>query len=332
MDVNYSTTTQRRIMMKMMFLVMCIALGVSTSFANEGIEADDPVGSVAAPVSLRGIWVNPTDDTMENGLSVLAHPWPDYQGSMITYINLHDPAHGLDPSKDYQITNIQFCIKHKDDNYYNVDESRIIIQEWGGDAPTETNLYEQLFDTDGWGYPEDYTWTDPVPITEPYPVLPSEFAIGWHIYWPVGGAFANWWLGLDEDAPIGNWYYYQGEWRHMTPYDGAFGVRFEVEEVNTANVDGDISSVLHAAAYPNPFNPRTTVSFGLSMSQHVTLEVLDVGGRTVKTLCDRPLMAGTHNVPWNGRDNDGREVFPGTYFAVLRSREGRSVQKLTLLR
>jgi len=63
--------------------------------------------------------------------------------------------------------------------------------------------------------------------------------------------------------------------------------------------------------YPNPFNPSTSIQFSLPSQSTVTLEVLDVLGRTVATLMDGPLGAGSHQVRWDA------EVASGVYFARL---------------
>ena len=39
-------------------------------------------------------------------------------------------------------------------------------------------------------------------------------------------------------------------------------------------------------AYPNPFSPSTTITFELSGTMPVTVEVFDVTGRRVRTLED----------------------------------------------
>lgn len=235
--------------MRQIFIISILSLCTLTvmpAFAEDGIMADEPGTSITLPFTLTGVWVNPTDNSMENGLSVLSEPWPSYSGSLITYIDLYDPAYGLDSTKSYRMTNIAFCIKDKG-NYNGVESSRVIIQEWFNGWPTETNLFNEEFDTSGWGFPPDYAWTDPMAITDTSFVLPAEFAIGWHIHWPTSGAFADYWFGLDEDAPTGNFYYYNDQWLHMSPYDGAFGIMFEVEEYGSSNLEsasfGEIKAI-----------------------------------------------------------------------------------------
>jgi hypothetical protein len=62
---------------------------------------------------------------------------------------------------------------------------------------------------------------------------------------------------------------------------------------------------------PNPFRGETTVSFSIPSSSHTTLTVHDVSGRTVATLVDGELSAGTHAVEWDA------SVPSGVYFCRL---------------
>jgi hypothetical protein len=57
--------------------------------------------------------------------------------------------------------------------------------------------------------------------------------------------------------------------------------------------------VLHGA-YPNPFNPATTLSFALPEAGHVNLTVYDVSGRQVAELADGYRDAGAHEVAFDG--------------------------------
>ncbi len=54
------------------------------------------------------------------------------------------------------------------------------------------------------------------------------------------------------------------------------------------------------SAYPNPFNPQTTLQFTLPRAGRVSLTVYDLLGREVATLLDAPRTAGTHRVTFDG--------------------------------
>ncbi len=76
------------------------------------------------------------------------------------------------------------------------------------------------------------------------------------------------------------------------------------------------SFALHPA-YPNPFNPNTTIRFDLPEASVVVLVVHDLLGREVARLVDRYMTAGYHQVIWDGRTASGLEVPSGIYIARL---------------
>jgi flagellar hook assembly protein FlgD len=83
---------------------------------------------------------------------------------------------------------------------------------------------------------------------------------------------------------------------------------------------------------PNPSNPATVVAYDLPEATHVTLRVVDVRGRIVRTLVDGWRPAGAHRARWDGRDDRGRSVASGRYFAVGEWTGTRKVGDITLVR
>jgi hypothetical protein len=83
---------------------------------------------------------------------------------------------------------------------------------------------------------------------------------------------------------------------------------------------------------PNPFNPSTTLHFSLPEAQHVRLAVYDVTGALTRTLVDRNVEAGMHEVVWDGRNTAGREVASGVYIYRLTGKQGVVTRRMTLLR
>ena len=80
------------------------------------------------------------------------------------------------------------------------------------------------------------------------------------------------------------------------------------------------------AAYPNPFNPATTISFALGAPANVTLKVYNTLGQVVATLLAGSAMdAGLHTVSF-----DGAALPSGMYMAVLESGGTVRQQKLVL--
>ncbi len=86
------------------------------------------------------------------------------------------------------------------------------------------------------------------------------------------------------------------------------------------------------SGYPNPFNPTTTVRFGLPEAGSVTLIVYDLMGREVIRLADGYREAGWQSVIWDGRDAAGREVPTGMYLARLVTPQGVKAIKLVMMK
>jgi len=97
--------------------------------------------------------------------------------------------------------------------------------------------------------------------------------------------------------------------------------------------DGELTaltadSYVLLTAYPNPFNPETTLNFTLVNSSVISLIVYDVRGCQVAVLADGYRYAGTHQVTFDAADY----LASGVYFARLTAENVQVTQKLLLLR
>ena len=79
-------------------------------------------------------------------------------------------------------------------------------------------------------------------------------------------------------------------------------------------------------AYPNPFNPTTSLIFSIPSDGQMSLSIYDMTGRLVSTLIDGYLKEGYHNVTWDGMDSNGNAVSSGMYIYSLNG-EGVSITK-----
>ncbi len=84
--------------------------------------------------------------------------------------------------------------------------------------------------------------------------------------------------------------------------------------------------------YPNPFNPATTIRFDLPEAVELYMTVYDMLGREVARLAEGKLAAGFHQVIWDARDERGRSVPSGVYFARLTAPGFVRTIKMVLLR
>jgi hypothetical protein len=89
---------------------------------------------------------------------------------------------------------------------------------------------------------------------------------------------------------------------------------------------------LRARAYPNPFNPSTTVVVELSGRSHLSAVVYDALGRPVRVIADKVFPGGRNEIFWDGRGDAGSRVPSGVYFVRILSDSGRATVKLTVLK
>jgi len=84
--------------------------------------------------------------------------------------------------------------------------------------------------------------------------------------------------------------------------------------------------------FPNPFNPSTTIRYGLPEESNVSLVIYDVRGQVVQTIASDHQSAGWHNVVWNGQTAEGKTISTGIYFARLVAGEYSQVIKMLYLK
>ena len=85
-------------------------------------------------------------------------------------------------------------------------------------------------------------------------------------------------------------------------------------------------------AYPNPFNPYTTIVFSVPKSGPVRVGVFDVHGKSVATLVNQAMNSGVYRVRWNGKTSNGADVSSGVYYAQIQSRGGSGSGSLVLIK
>jgi hypothetical protein len=81
------------------------------------------------------------------------------------------------------------------------------------------------------------------------------------------------------------------------------------------------------SAYPNPFNPTTTLQLTVPVAGRTTIGIYDITGRLVQLLADRRLEAGRHTLTF-----DASALPSGIYFARARGAASTVTQKLMLLK
>ena len=104
-------------------------------------------------------------------------------------------------------------------------------------------------------------------------------------------------------------------------------------EVETQSYDINFSdSVLPvktelSGSYPNPFNPTTSINYGLEKDGHVEIMIYDAAGRLVEELVNGHKDGGSYSVNWNASNQAS-----GMYFVKMVAGDVVQTQKLVLLK
>ena len=90
-------------------------------------------------------------------------------------------------------------------------------------------------------------------------------------------------------------------------------------------------------AYPNPFNPVTTIQFSVGMESFVSsdnrqvndtsIQVYDINGELVETLLNENLSSGRYTLQWNAASFSS-----GVYFLLMENGEEMVSQKVVLIK
>lgn len=89
---------------------------------------------------------------------------------------------------------------------------------------------------------------------------------------------------------------------------------------------------LSLSSLPNPFSTHSSVRLNLPRAATVKLAVCDINGRMIKDILAEELSAGTHNLAWDGTDNQGRHLAAGVYYYRLQAGHQAIHRKTVLTR
>ncbi len=101
---------------------------------------------------------------------------------------------------------------------------------------------------------------------------------------------------------------------------------------DTAVSPNELPQELSLRAFPNPFNPRTTIELALPVAGEVRVELFDLAGRSVRVIRRGEMAAGLYHIPV-----DGQNLASGLYLLRVEAPDAagqrqQQVQKLLLVR
>ena len=103
-------------------------------------------------------------------------------------------------------------------------------------------------------------------------------------------------------------------------------------EIPTTELNDIPTSFNLNPAYPNPFNPKTTISFDLPEKANVEVAIYDLNGREVWNTGRLNFSIGTHSLTWNGTNHSGQPVGTGVYLIRFNSNRYSATQKVVLMK
>ena len=89
-----------------------------------------------------------------------------------------------------------------------------------------------------------------------------------------------------------------------------------------------VPKILHLSrVYPNPFNPKTTISYSVNMKQDLEISVFNLNGGKIRTLTNTYHQPGNYSIQFSGQN-----IPSGIYIIRLQSRMEVHTQKITLIK
>ncbi|MCK5146491.1 metallophosphoesterase [bacterium] len=85
-------------------------------------------------------------------------------------------------------------------------------------------------------------------------------------------------------------------------------------------------------AYPNPFNPETTIMYSVPRRAEVMIEIYNLRGQKIKNLVREFKNTGVHQVVWDGMDNNGLHAGSGVYVYRMCAGDFSISRKITLVK
>jgi hypothetical protein len=125
--------------------------------------------------------------------------------------------------------------------------------------------------------------------------------------------------------------------KHDAQRTGNYAYRSKGTVTDTEQPGDELDARVPSKAFlsqnvPNPFNPLTSIAYGVPSPSAVRIEIFDVRGHRIRELVQGMQSAGTYEAIWDGRDGRGQRVQSGIYFYRLQVGETRLQRKMVLLK
>ena len=140
---------------------------------------------------------------------------------------------------------------------------------------------------------------------------------------PAGYTFRIGIDGMQHNLADGN------SFSFTPPAPGSYEGFVKVNNYPVSNADLVQVPVSALTVYPNPFNPTTTIAFYTPRSMELSVTLYNIKGQKVRNLHSGQMGMGNHQLVWDGKDDGGRGVSSGIYFARVNA--GKYVQNVKMV-
>ena len=101
-------------------------------------------------------------------------------------------------------------------------------------------------------------------------------------------------------------------------------------DASTSVNDLNVVNSAELNVYPNPFKSFLNISYELKSAEQITVEILDITGKTIKKWPTERKSAGSHTLTWNTSDANGSSLKPGNYICRISTSFG-SISKIIMM-
>lgn len=114
-------------------------------------------------------------------------------------------------------------------------------------------------------------------------------------------------------------------WQFLSPTPGTSNLILDVD-------DNLILTDFVLSAYPNPFNPSTTIQYQIPQRSDVKIKIYDLLGRNIWQKYEGDQEADTYEIRWDGINQSGIKLSSGIYLLQVKAGDQNKIHKLMLLK
>jgi hypothetical protein len=112
-------------------------------------------------------------------------------------------------------------------------------------------------------------------------------------------------------------------------WEDSFALTMEALNISHDNIPARYSL---GEAYPNPFNPATTISYEIPNDEYVSIDIYNLMGGHIKSLVSMNQNPGYKTIEWNATNDRNESVSAGLYLYTIQAGEFRQTRKMVLLK